>query len=394
MLDEVLVKCERLDNFGRGVSKVGGKVIFVPDLFPGEVALVRITIDKKKFMVGEVISLKEKSKDRIISKCPYDKCGCAFKNLNYEKTLVYKKEKVLDLLKRFGNIDIKNVEIVSSQNIYNYRNKITLKVKNGKIGYFKNGSNDLIEIDKCMLASERTNEIIGILKKEDLSCVREVIIKDMDEVMISIDGDMDISNLKSYADSIYLNEKCVYGKEKIINSLFEYKFLVSKDSFFQVNKDVTLKLYSKVLEYAGSGEKAVDLYCGTGTISILLSKFFDSVSGIEINSEAVLCANENKELNNINNVSFKCGDANKLVKGMSADVIVVDPARAGLMDLGIKNILEIKPKKIVYVSCDPVTLSRDLKELNKYYDVKDVTLFDMFPFTYHVECVCLLCKIN
>ena len=384
------VVCERLDDFGRGVCHVSGKVLFVSNLLPLEEARVDVVINKKKYMVGEVVEYLKKSSERVISKCPYENCGCVLMNLSYDRSLDYKKNRVISLLKKFASIDLSDIDIVSSDLVYGYRNKVSLKVRDGKIGYYKIGSNDLIEIDNCLILSDRINEIIRVLKKEDLSKVISIVIKDMDEVLIDIEGIINISNLERYASSIFMNGKCVFGKEKIISSLMEYKFLVSKDSFFQVNNKITQKLYSKVVEYAGIGDKLIDLYCGTGTIGIVLSKNYKEVLGIEINKNAVECALENKKINGIKNISFICGDANKLCEGESADTIVVDPARAGLSSLGIKNILEIGPRKIVYVSCNPVTLARDLKELSLDYKLKDICLYDMFPWTYHIETVILL----
>ena len=393
-MEEVLVKCERIDHFGRGIGYVLGKIIFVPNLLPKEEAMVKIVLDKKKYMVGEVIKLVKKSDDRILPKCGYENCGCALKSLKYEKTLEFKKEKVIDILKRYSGLTNVVKEIVPSDNIYGYRNKITLKVKGGRLGYFKNGTNDLIEIKRCEIASHKSNEIISVLKELDLSKVREIIIKDFGEVMIIIKGELDIELLKPLVDSIYMNEKLVYGKENIVASLGEFKFYVSKDSFFQVNTDVALKLYNKVLDYldVSSGQSVLDLYCGTGTISLFLSKYFEEVVGVEINEEAVKCATLNKNLNNISNVMFICGDVSKEVSGLMAEQIVVDPPRSGLTSAGINDILRINPDRLVYVSCDPMTLARDLKLFKDNYEVKEVTLFDMFPWTYHVESVCLLVK--
>ena len=391
-MKEVFVKCERLDHFGRGIGHVLGKIIFISDFLPSEEALVKIVLDKKKYMVGKIVQLVKKSDDRIDSKCPYKNCGCGLKNLDYFKTLEFKKSKVIDILKRYGSIDDVVKEIIPSDNIYGYRNKITLKVKGGKIGYFKNGTNDLIEINRCEIASEKSNEIINVLKKSDLSKVREVIIKDFGEVMVVIKGDMNIDVLKPLVNSIYINDKLVYGSKNIIANLGEFKFYVSKDSFFQVNMNVALKLYNKVLEYLDGGKSVLDLYSGTGTISLFLSKHFDEVIGIEINEEAVRCAFSNKELNNISNVRFICGDVSKLVYDLKADNIVVDPPRSGLTSKGISDILNINPDRVVYVSCDPMTLARDLKLFEEKYIVQEVTLFDMFPWTYHVESVCLLVR--
>ena len=395
-MNEFLVKCEKLDHFGRGLGYVLGKIIFVPNLLPNEEALVKVVLDKKSFMVGEIIKLIKKSDDRIDSKCYYENCGCMVKSLNYSKTLEFKKNKVIDILKRYSNLDNVVKEIIPSEKIFGYRNKITLKVKGDKIGYFKNGSNELIEINRCEIASDKSNEIILILKKCDLSKVREVTIKDFGDVMIIIKGDMNIECLKPLADSIYMNDRLVYGKDNIIANLGEFKFYVSKDSFFQVNMDVAFKLYNKVLEYLGKNksESVLDLYSGTGTISLFLSKYFDEVTGIEINEEAVRCANLNKKLNGVNNVKFICGDVSKKVNNLNVDNIVVDPPRSGLSVAGINDILKISPKKIVYVSCDPMTLARDLKLFEEQYEVAQVTLFDMFPWTYHVESVCLLLRKN
>ena len=393
-MDEVLVKCEKLDHFGRGLSYVLGKIIFVPNLLPNEEALVKIVLDKKKYMVGEIIKLVKKSDDRIILKCSYENCGCAIKGLNYPKTLEFKKNKVTEILKRYSNLENVVKEIVPSDNIYGYRNKITLKVKDGKIGYFKNGSNELIEINRCEIASEKSNKIIEILKDCDLSRVHEIIIKDFGEVMIIIKGDMDIEVLKPLVTSIYMNDQLVYGNENIIAELGDFKFYVSKDSFFQVNTNVAFKLYNNVLKYLDNsrGKTVLDLYSGTGTISLFLSKHFKEVTAIEINKEAVRCAFLNKELNNVSNIRFICGDVSKEIHNLKADNIVVDPPRNGLTIDGINDILKINPERLIYVSCDPMTLARDLKMLGENYEVKEVTLFDMFPWTYHVESVCLLIR--
>ena len=393
-MEEVLVKCERLDHFGRGIGHILGKIIFVPNLFPSEEALVKIVLNKKKYMVGEVIQLIKKSSDRIESNCPYESCGCALKSIKYEKTLAFKKNKVINILKKYGDLENVVKEIVFSANVYGYRNKISLKVKGGKLGYFKNGSNELIEINRCEIASKRSNEIIKVLKECDLSKVYEIIIKDFGEVMIIIKGNMNIELLKPFSDSIYMNDKLVYGKENVIARLGDLKFYVSKDSFFQVNMNIALKLYNKVLEYLDRGNNVLDLYCGTGTISLFLSKYFDRVMGIEINEEAIKCANLNKKLNHISNAEFICGDASKKIHNLKfqADSVVVDPPRSGLTSDGINDILKINPKKLVYVSCDPMTLARDLKLLKSNYEIKEVTLFDMFPWTYHVESVVLCIK--
>ena len=385
-MEDVLVKCERLDDFGRGLGYVFSKVIFVPNLLPGEEALVNVVLDNKKYMVGEVKELIQKSPLRVMPKCAYENCGCALQNLSYSKTLEYKKNKVNMILRKFASVDMV-LDIVPSDKVFGYRNKITLKVKDGKIGYFKNGTNELISIKGCALASDNINKVISVLDGLDLSLVKEIIIKDFSEVMIIIDGNMDITLLKPLASSIYMNGKCVYGNEFIKAKLGEYNFYVSKEAFFQVNMDVALRLYNKVLEYLSPSldEEVLDLYCGTGTISLFLSKYFKKVTGVEINKEAVICANLNKKLNKVTNVSFICGDASEKIHELKASKVVVDPPRSGLTKRSIQDILCLKPLKLVYVSCDPMTLARDIKLLEEMYEVQNITLFDMFPWTYHVE---------
>ena len=382
------LKCERLDDFGRGICFYNEKIVFVPSMLPREEGEVKIIQEKKKYMVGKLLDLKVKSNNRENNKCKYTSCGCHLIHMNYDKTLEFKKEKVKNILKKFGNIQVPNLEIISS-NIYGYRNKVTLKVSNGKLGYYKNESHDIIEIDKCPIASPKINEIISILKKEELSNVKQIIIKDMDGVMISVEGILDISNLKEKANSIYINDELVYGNKMIKNRVGDFTYLVSKDAFFQVNDNITVKLYEKVKKLAGKNHNLLDLFCGCGTIGIFLSDNFDRVIGIDINKSSIKCAKENAKINKKQNTEFLCGDANTLSKGINADVVVVDPARSGLSMDGINNIMNILPEKIIYVSCNPVTLARDIKLLDKY-ELCDITLFDMFPFTYHVECVCLL----
>lgn len=390
-MDDILVKCEKLDHFGRGIGYVNDKIIFVPDLLPDEEALVKIVLNKKKYMVGQVIKRMRDSAERILPKCQYENCGCALKNLSYEKTLEYKLDKVREILQKYSGLEVPLETIVPSEVIYGYRDKITLKVHDGKIGYYRNGTHDLLEIDKCVLVSSKMNEIISTLKKMDLSKVHEVVIKDFGEVMIWIKGDLKIDELKKYADSIYINNDLVYGKEYVRAQLGDFAFYVSKDSFFQVNMNVALKLYNKVLEsIKGDFEQTVlDLYCGTGTISIFLSKHFKRVIGVEINEEAIRCANLNKELNGADNVDFILADASE-IEDVRADIVVLDPPRSGMSEKTIKDVLNIGAKKIVYVSCDPMTLARDLKKLKDEYDLKEVTLFDMYGWTYHVETLCLL----
>lgn len=387
------VKCLRLDHFGRGIAYIDKKIVFVNNLLPTEEALIEITGNKKKYSVGKIVSLEKESLDRVIPKCPYLNCGCALKHLKYEKQLLYKEEKVRDIIKRYACVDTKINKIIPSKSIYNYRNKITLKV-DGFLGYYGNGTNNIITIDKCFLASEKMNEIIEKLNTMDLSKVHEITIKEFDGIMLIIKGYLDIEPLKDLVDTIYMNDKLLYGDKYVKTKINDLTFNVSKDSFFQVNIYMVEKLYDKALEYLQNDKdkKVLDLYCGTGTITLLLSKYFKEVIGVEINREAIECANLNKEINGVDNVSFICGDVSKIINDLKADIIVVDPPRSGLSKEGINDIIKIGPEKMVYISCDPMTLARDLNILSGEYDIKEITPVDMFPNTYHVETITLLEK--
>ena len=214
-----------------------------------------------------------------------------------------------------------------------------------------------------------------------------------------------IEDLNYYIDNLdicdnivvsnYKSVKAIKGNDFFIDSIGDYLFRVSYNSFFQVNKSGVKLLYDKVAEYAGltKKENVLDLYCGTGTIGIYLSKNAKKVIGVEINQNAVNDANYNKELNNIDNIEFICKDVSLIKeKYKNIDLVVVDPPRSGLKGESIYNVLDINPKKIIYVSCDPITLARDLKILKTKYNVKDVTLVDMFPNTYHCESITVLEK--
>ncbi len=389
------VKCLRLNDQGEGVCYIDKKVVFVPELLPKDEAFIRILKDKKNFMEGEVIKYLSFSDDRVKAICPYRSCGCALKELNYKKQLEYKEEKVKNIIKKFSGLDNVVIDIIPSKKTNYYRNKITLKVHN-KVGYFKNKTNEFLAIENCALADKRINDIIVILNTLNLENVKEITIKAFDNVMIIIDGVLDIEKLKKYAASIYMDKRLVYGSKYIKATINGLKFNISKDSFFQVNTDMIEVLYNEAIKLTSKKGQALDLFCGTGTISLILSKYFDKVIGIEINKEAIDCANENKILNKIDNVDFICGDANEVCKNLKdkMNTVIVDPPRAGLSKNGINNILRINPEEIIYVSCNPLTLVRDLNILKENYTVEKIIPVDLFPNTYHVECITLLTNIK
>lgn len=385
------VKILKQDHFGRGIAFIDNKLCFIDKALPNDICDIEIIKDKKNYLEGKINKIIVESDERVKPICPYySSCGgCHLMHQDYNKQLEYKKEKVKEILTKFGNIDIDINKINYSNNLY-YRNKIVLH----NLGLYKNKTNEVVEIDKCYLVKDKINEIINRLKQ--YKDIEEVTIKvsSLNEVMIVIKGNinLDIDKFKDI-NSIYLNDKLIYGNNYIKEVINDLTFYMYKDSFFQINYDVMNMLYNKIIDYykENSNQKVLDLYCGTGTIGMLISKYCKSVVGIEVNSDAIESANRCKDINNISNIEFYLGkveDKIDLIK--DTDSIVVDPPRSGLDSYTIDTILKLEPKSIIYVSCDPVTLARDLKILKDKYNIKEIELFDMFPNTYHVESFVIL----
>lgn len=359
-----------LDHQGRGIAKINEKITFIPNTLPDEIVDIEITKEKKKFMEGKVTNFKKKSPKRLENICPYyPKCGgCQLLHLDYEEQLKYKQDKMENILKRYQLENIKLNPIIRSPKQFSYRNKVTFQNHNHSLGYFEEESYNFIKIDNCLLLDNKINEVIHTLPT------------DKDKVVVR-------SNQK---EVIYEDTK------KIMHTIVDYKFLVSLPAFFQINDSVTPLLYGKVKEYLNPTKEdtVLDLYCGTGTIGIFVSKDCKKVIGIEKNSEAIKDAWENAKINNISNIEFICGDAGVETKKLQEKPtsIIIDPPRSGLNKETLDIIMKLSPKKIVYVSCDPMTLVRDLNLLKENYEIMEITPFDMFPNTYHVENVCLLLK--
>lgn len=397
-----MIEVTSLDHNGRGIAKLNDKIVFIENALPGEIVEIKILNEKKKFIEASVTNYIKKSNIRIESNCPYyEKCGgCDLLHIKYNDQLKFKHNKISNIVSRYLNNNIKIQDIVKSDNNFNYRNKVTFQVKEC-VGFYKNKSYDLIEIDKCLNCDNIINEAIPYLKKLDLKYMDKIICKTgLNKLMIILETkkqDINIDPIKDISESIFIKNnnkyKLVHGNKYIYEKLGKYNYLVSPDSFFQINLNVCEKLYNKIHEYVGKNKNILDLYCGTGSIGIYVSEL-NNVIGIEINEFAIKDANENKKLNNIENISFICGDSSNEIEKLNfnPDIIIVDPPRSGLNNEAIKNILKISPNKIIYVSCDPMTLVRDLKQLNEKYNIIEITPFDMFPNTKHVECVVYLEK--
>lgn len=391
-------KIEKLDNFGRGISHINNKIVFISNALEEEVVDATTTYSNKKFDEAKVNEIIEVSKMRIKPICPYfDICGgCNLLHMNYDEQLKFKYNKVKDIIFKYLKENIKVNDVIYS-NQFNYRNKASFEVKE-KLCYKMRKSTNLVDINYCYLLDNNINDIVHVLNNLNLKNINNITIRTGEEdIMVIISGNPTqeiIDALKEKARSIYVNDKLVYGKSNIVSKIGNYEFFVSDKSFFQVNKYNVKNLYDKVLEYAEltGNENILDLYCGTGTIGIYLSKYAKSVIGIEVNEQAIFDANVNKNKNNIENISFICDTTSNInnIVNNDFDVIIVDPPRSGLDKNTINFLINSKAKRIVYVSCDIMTLVRDLNILKQDYDIREITPVDMFPNTYHVECVCVL----
>lgn len=397
-------KIESLDNFGKGVTHIDGKVAFISNALEYEEVDVDITSSKSKYIEGESFNISNLNSNRREFPCPYYlECGgCNIMHMNYQRQLEFKMEKARNVLEKIAGIS-NEIETIIPNKEFGYRNKVTLKVRNGKIGFYKNKTYTLVPICKCLLCSDAINNVIDILNKCDLSSLEEVVIRSnyKNEILLLLKGDnIDssyfLNHLKDVDNIILLDKslkRVIKGNDYFIDKIKDLYFKVSIESFFQVNYEGVTKLYDTVLNSCklSSDFEVLDLYCGTGTIGMFLSRNVKNVFGIEINKDAVEDANYNKELNKISNVNFLCSDVGLVKeKFKGIDLVVVDPPRSGLSREALLNVLDIKASNIVYVSCDVSTLARDLNILKETYNVLNITLVDMFPNTYHVETVILL----
>ena len=389
----------KMDNLGRGIGYLNNKIIFVPKSFPVDRLKVEIVKEKKNYLEGKIEKIITPSKKRVKPICPYFlECGgCDLLHIPLSEALFYKLEKVKAILKTFGiNYEVK--KIIKSKERYNYRNKLSLKVVNGKISFYESESHREVEISSCYLAKTKINELIKDLSKlriqNGLITIRVnykneiiLIIKSKDEVSIP----KTLINNYSLVGIIY-NDKCLYGEDYFMEKVLDYIFKVSYNSFFQVNLSICEELFKLVSKYTINSLKVLDLYCGVGTLSVVASGNAQKVVGIEIVENAIKDANLNKKINNLNNLEFICDNTSWAVNKINSeyDTIILDPPRSGVSKRVIEKIKEAKIAKIIYISCDPFTLGRDLNLLLDLYQIQDFVLLDMFPNTKHVESFCIL----
>ena len=430
---------------GEGIAKIDNFTIFIPGTIKGEKVRVLIVKVLSSHGFGKVIEILGKSQARQDVDCnTYKRCGgCNLRHVKYEETLKMKQNAVQSLVNKTLKNKLQVEETVGMENPLHYRNKAQYPIginKQGEpvIGVFANRTHEVIPIDNCLIQNKKSEEIakfiIEFIKEKNISIydekkgkglVRHIVTKvgiKTGEIMcvIVINGHKIpnenelVENLKTrYPEikaivkninmkntNVILGQENInlYGNGYIEDILGEYKFKISPLSFYQVNPVQAEKLYNLGVSMAEITKNDVvfDLYCGIGTISLFMSKFAKKVYGIEIVEEAVKMAKENAQNNNVSNTEFFAGDVEIVLddlinnKGLKADVVMFDPPRKGLDKKSIDNILNLRPKKIVYISCNPATLIRDLADFENEYDIKTIIPVDMFPYTSHVECVSVL----
>ncbi len=395
------VEIVKFDNNGRGIAYLDDKIVFVPKSIPGDIVNIEITLDKKNYMEGKIINIVKPSKSRCNPICPYfNNCGgCDLLNISLSNMLDYKLDKVNNIFKS-NKIDYIVKDIIKSSSQYNYRNKVSLKIVDNNIGYYEGDTHNIININYCYLCNHEINKIIKNLKKFDThNGLVTIRVNYKDELLIIIDTKDELDNIDYFIDTykvagIILNNKTIYGDNYFIDMINDYLFKVSYNSFFQVNPYMCSELFSLVFEYTKNSNNVLDLYSGVGTLSIVASSNASKVLGVEIVDNAVSDANINKVINKRNNVEFICSDTKKVIDRITSgfDTIILDPPRSGVDKNVINKIIEEKINKIVYVSCNPITLARDINLLKDYYEIYNIKVLDMFPNTEHVESFCVLLK--
>lgn len=427
---------------GEGIAKINGYTTFVKGALTGEKAKIKIVKANKDYGYGKLLEIVSPSADREEPIChQFGRCGgCNLQHLNYEAQLKHKLEMVKSTLKKQLGYEPFIDEIIGMGIPYYYRNKAQYPVRNGKIGFYLDRSHDLIENDVCYIQNELTDKLAkvafqvlmnnGITSYDERTgkgTLRHIITRvgvNTDETMLILVTNGNklrnqekiiqeivniypgitsiIQNINKDNTNVILGDECVtlYGQDFIIDRLDNYKFKISPLSFYQVNPLQTEILYHTAKEFAElTGEEAIfDLYCGIGTISIFMADSCKKVYGVEVVPQAIDNAKENAEMNEIRNTEFFVGEVEEVLpklyqKEIKPDVIFVDPPRKGCDNTTLETMINLKPQKLIYISCNPATLARDLKTLtDACFEIDKIKLVDMFPQTNHVETVVSLRK--
>jgi 23S rRNA (uracil1939-C5)-methyltransferase len=440
------VKIEGYSADGSGVSRIDGQVVFIKGALRGETCEIKIVKALKNMAYAIIEHIIEASPHRIAPSCSaFGRCGgCDFLHMDYEEELSLKRQRVDEALCRIGGLDLGVSDMHGAPEIEGYRNKAIYAVgtKYGKAltGFFRERSHDIVPVNRCLIQTEASDKAAAALcrwidkfgisvydEATGKGLIRHLFVrtafgtKQMSVCLVAAASNLPyteelvsevlsacpetasiVLSLNKKPGNTVLGEKfkTLWGQDHIEETLCGLKFKLSPKSFFQINPVQAENLYTKALDFAAADKSstALDLYCGTGTISLVLAKKAGQVIGVEAVAAAVSDARENAEVNNMKNVEFICADAAEAAKelkkrGVTPSVIVVDPPRKGLTPELIETITAMSPERVVYVSCDPATLARDLKHFATLgYNAERAEAFDMFPRTAHVESIVLMTK--
>ena len=430
---------------GEGIAKIENFTIFIPNAIKGEKVKILVVKVLASHAFGKILDIINSSEFRLSSDCAtYKRCGgCNLRHIKYEETLKMKQNAVQSLINKTLKNPVNVLDTIEMDNPYNYRNKAQFPIgldKNANpiLGVYANRSHEIIPIKQCLIQNEDAEKIAKFIfdfivrnkisvynEKTGKGLSRHIVIKKgikTNEIMciIVINGKnfskenelvneltSKFANIKAIVKNINMKNTNVilgteninlYGNGYIYDILGDFKFKISPLSFYQVNPIQAEKLYNIAIDKARISKNDVvfDLYCGIGTISLFMAKYAKSVYGVEIVKQAIDDAIQNANINSVENTEFIAGDVEVILddlinnRKIIPDVIMVDPPRKGLDNTSINNILKIKPKRVVYISCNPATLVRDLAKLEEEYEIGDIQPVDMFPFTSNVECVTVL----
>ena len=437
--NDYTIEIEDLSYMGKGVGKVDGFTVFVDNALPGDRVHIIIYEVKKSFAFASIIAILTPSKDRVQAVDP-KLDTIPLQHLIYPKQLEYKRQWLFDTLRRNIDIDIHDISpTIGMENPWAYRNKAQIPTRmfnqRFETGIFKSSSNEFIPVENYYIQDSDIDKALLILKtiftdynisaynpNDDTGLIKHLIVRmgqhthEMMIIIVTNDNPIPferelvqsilekIPNTVSIIQNINPNktniimgdsQRILFGSDVYMDELMGMKFAISSKSFLQVNSTQTEKLYKVAMDFANiqRDEVWLDAYCGIGTITLSASLYAKHVYGVEIVSDAIKMANLNKDINNIDNVTFEVGKSEILIQSYKdLDGVIVDPPRAGLDAKFIDAILKTQPNKLVYISCDPKTLSRDLKRLTEVYSIEKIQPVDMFPHTLHVETVVLMSR--
>jgi 23S rRNA (uracil1939-C5)-methyltransferase len=387
---------------GYGLGRLpDGKAVFVPFVLPGEEVRIKIREDKKRFAYGELIEVIKKSDDRIMPTCMhYGRCGgCHYQHIPYDLQLGYKRDIFCEQLQRMGGMAQPSIDkIIPCGQEWNYRNSLQFHLtKNGELAFMDASQASTFKVEQCFLPMEEISKIWPLLTFEKDNQIKRIEIRqnELNDVLLKLDGlqadipDIEITSSISTVHSSSNEQIVIAGEDHLVSSLAGKDFRVSAGSFFQTNFSGAKALIDVVLEMAdGLHGTLLDLYCGVGLFSSFLADAFDQIIGIEASSSA--CEDFAENLDRYEHISLYEGTVEKVLPGLDVkpDCVVVDPPRKGIDRFALDALVEKKPPVLIYVSCNPATLARDVKRLMRSgYTLERSILVDMFPQTYHIESV-------